>query len=208
MAKRQKHRCVECYVFKPHYHSERWIQPVLRKKSARIGVSFMGDFFDSRWLKQTQPHIELFAIMERAYWHTFIILTKQPQNIPLRDLPDNIWIGVSVNRKNDLWRIESLKKSKAKVKIVSFEPLYEDLSDADLQGIDWIIIGAQTRPLLFPDYMWVLGLIQNALSREIPVFIKDNLEPIMSSTPLLQQFPKTSVSTGTTPTNKQTNKAE
>lgn len=61
------------------------------------------------------------------------------------------------------------------MKFVSFEPLYEDLSFVDLQGIDWIIVGAQTRPNLQPRPEWVGSLALNASKSGIPVFMKNNL---------------------------------
>src|SRR3990170_1961058 len=45
-SKRRKWRCTLCYVFKPHLHKERLHEPLQRKKSSRIGVTFSGDFFD------------------------------------------------------------------------------------------------------------------------------------------------------------------
>lgn len=171
-AKRQKHRCDLCYQFVPHVHWNRFEQPLKVKKPSRIGTVFMGEFFSkdvSEWVRQN-----LYLIMEKADWHTFIIFTKQPQNI-VEPLPKNVWLAVSINRKNDLWRLQQLKSYDVSVKIVSFEPLYEAI-DCNLEGIDWIIIGAQTRPNLQPKFEWVKSLMDQADSSGCRVFLKDNLE--------------------------------
>ena len=61
------------------------------------------------------------------------------------------------------------------IRFASFEPLLEDVY-ADLHALDWIIIGAQTGTTkkTFKDE-WVDRLIYEALTLEIPIFMKDNL---------------------------------
>jgi protein gp37 len=173
--------CLNCYDFRPHYHFERFNEPLKVKKPARIGVSFMGDLFDSAF--SITFHQQLFEIMARASWHTFVVLTKQSQNMRTfvenwawSDVPINVWLGVSVNRKEDLHRIDDLKVTSAVVKFVSFEPLYEDLGDVDLSGIDWVIIGAQRRPNMQPTFNAVKSVISQAQTDGAKVFLKNNLD--------------------------------
>lgn len=176
MAKRQKHRCELCYTFRPHVHFERFDQPFEVKKPSRIGVSFMGDFYDKGIAYNIRA--SLYMRMEKASWHTFLILTKQPQNIDLDEgFPRNVWLGVTVNSKEDLWRIDALRLIEAKTKFVSFEPLYGPIcpKKLNLERINWIIIGAQTRPELLPSPLWVNSLIEQAKERHIPIFVKNNI---------------------------------
>lgn len=192
-SKRRKHACIDCYIFKPHYHWERLRQPLKVKKSSRIGVGFEGDLFDSEF--GIVANQQIFGIIEQAKQHTFVCLTKQSKNMLVFNqdwqvFPPNLWMGVTVNLEEDLCRIEDLKRTDAKIKFVSFEPLYEDLSDVNLEGIDWIIIGGQTRPKLLPSYPWVLGLIQKAKTHNLPVFIKNNLKEIMASWSPLREYPE------------------
>jgi len=180
MAKRQKHRCLSCYQFIPHLHKERVLQPANVLKPARIGVCFMGDLFDDKAPKVAQSLI--FKAIGMASWHTFICLTKQPQNINLtifKNRLENLWLGVSVNRKADVWRIIELQAVETPVRIVSFEPLYEDIilfDGAALEGIGWVIVGAQTRPNLQPPSEAVYNIVNQARALKIPVFCKNNLE--------------------------------
>jgi protein gp37 len=188
MAKRQKHRCPLCYAFTPHYHAERWKEPFLAKKAKRIGLNFMGETFDRNLPNREEVLREIVVMMTKAYWHTFVILTKQPQLIPLSiNWPRNLWLGVTVNVIDDLWRIEQLKNVNAAVKFVSFEPLLENLCNVvDLRGIDWVIIGAQTRPNIQPRCEWVVKLTSVAKEEGGAVFWKNNL----AMTPRIQEFPK------------------
>lgn len=170
--------------FKPTFHEDKLDEPFKVKKPSLIGLCFMGDFYD----KQVHPtwQIRTYSMINRAYWHTFLILTKQPQNIPNRGYPSNLQLGVSVNCKRDLWRIDELKKKDVRVRVGSFEPLLEDLGKINLEGIGWVIIGAQTRPELQPEPDWVWKIVFEASSHNIPIFIKNNLKHYNP----IQQFPE------------------
>lgn len=179
-SKRRKGKCEDdrCYRFVPHDHPERLDEPFLVKKPRRIGLNFSGETFDKAFKDRSYIWFGLCGMMRQAAWHTFVVLTKQPQNIPEDEnfpIPSNLWLGVSVNRVCDLWRIEELKKRKAALKFVSFEPLYEDLGPVDLFGINWVIIGAQKRPDLQPKFAWVESLVKEARRVGAKVFLKNNL---------------------------------
>lgn len=174
-AKRRLHKCQDCYDFKPHTHFERLKQPTQIKSSRRIGACFSADFWDKGFNNFDRESVLHYASL--APWHWFINLTKQPQNIPV-DLkfPKNWVQGVSVNKRAEIRRIGDLQNTLAPMKMISFEPLYEDIGIVDLTGIDWIIIGAQTHPLIEPDAGWVNSLVLQARSVGIPIFIKNNLK--------------------------------
>jgi protein gp37 len=189
-ARRQLHRCRQCAEFVPHFHPERIHQPLHVLEPSVIGCCFMGDFFDpfmtdskhgatSQMLQEfkTNRH-KVLDIIKLAHRHTFLILTKQPQNIDHGvDFPENLIVGVSVNAKQDLWRISELKANYQGRKAVSFEPLLEDLGDVDLRGIEWVIIGAQTRPEVQPDIKWVRSLADQAREAGVrKITYKDNLK--------------------------------
>lgn len=184
-AKRAKHRCSLCYSFVPHVHFERFEQPSQVKKPSRIGTCFMGEFFDSQIAGNVRASIIIRMLNNPQ--HTFIILTKQPQNIDLDEVyPSNLWIGVSVNNKKDLWRIDQLRYVQCSARIVSFEPLLEDLGELNLDGIDWVIVGAQTRPNIQPEFSWLATIFDATAKAEIPLFTKNNLKLGR----LVQQYPR------------------
>jgi len=189
-AKRKKHYCNLCYQFIPHIHRERLSEPLKVKKPSRIGLNFMGDTFDSAVHPDWQQ--DLLEMIEKCPQHTFIIFTKQPQNIPKWfdiEAPSNLWVLVSVNRKQDLWRIQTLQDKSFSVLGISAEPLYEDLGEIHLEKIRWLIIGAQTRPNLKPKLEWVKSLCYQANNLGIPIFLKNNLLSSEERLDLMSLFP-------------------
>lgn len=194
-AKRFKQRCRLCYEFKPHTHFERMSQLEKHKKPVGVFIGSMSDLFDAcfGW-GEIAPILNLLWEYPQ---HRFYICTKQPQNAKnYPEYPDNVWVGVTVNRRSDLWRLDELRRVNARIKFVSFEPLQEDLGDINLDGVDWIIIGAQTRPEVQPKLDWVNNVIEATKTRQIPVFCKNNLRPILDGEEqkhlfsTWQEFPK------------------
>lgn len=170
--KRLAHVCPKCPNFIPHMHSERLDEPLRFKKPAKIFPVSTGDLFG---LEPSQIQAIL-DVMKQDNWHTFQILTKQPQNaLSFNPFPNNVWFGVTVNMQADVWRLDELKNIEAKVRFCSFEPLYSKI-DYDIAFLDWIIIGAQTRPEKQPDKEWVESLIKKAREHGIAVFLKNNLK--------------------------------
>jgi len=188
-AKRFKQRCQKCYEFVPHLHPERLDQPLKVKKPSRIFVCSMGELFDSTISQLSRDRV--FSITQQADQHTFIVLTKQPENI-VKDFTDmpNIWLGVSAeNQMAADERIPELLKIPAAVRFVSLEPLlgavdlawHTEIGECDADGdwleqIDWVIGGAQTGPkAVKPKPEWVQSIIDQCRAASIPLFIKDNV---------------------------------
>lgn len=158
--------------FQPIFHADRIREPYDVKKAAIIGVSFMGEFFDP--IIDPMHRKAIFLVMRGNPHHIFIILTKRPENIPKESLPDNVWIGMSVDGIDNFGQgLHHLLESDAIVKFISFEPLLGS-SYPPLTDIDWIIIGAQTQPTIRNQRM-AKSLLDYARSLDIPVFMKDNM---------------------------------
>ncbi len=89
-------------------------------------MELFGDWVEPRWLDV------VFQVTRRYPQHTFIFLTKQPQNlIKFSPYPENCWIGVSATNQTMIdFAMPYLAKIKANVKFLSLEPLLEyiDLS--------------------------------------------------------------------------------
>lgn len=163
--------------FRPTFHPE-VIQKIKNLKGAgkRIFLDSMSDWFgpgvEPDWIKQS---IEAVAGKPE---HTFLVLTKRPDNIRYQTFPANLWLGVSVTCQNDVYRIESMLEN---VKpdthtFVSFEPLHGPIS-CDLTSIEWAIIGAESgnrAGKVIPENGWAYRIVENARNLEIPVFVKDN----------------------------------
>jgi protein gp37 len=172
-AKRRKHSCSLCYDFIPHPHLERLDKLNSRQKPKKIFIDSMWD-----WNCKDNRLYWMNTILEKireCKQHTFQILSKFPQGYKNYDFPENVWIGGTIDtqaRSNSI--LNALKEANASVKFISFEPLLENL-DVDLQGINWIIIGADSRVGADkPPMEWADNLIIQAKKLNIPVFVKEN----------------------------------
>jgi len=160
--------------FEPTFHPERLYDPETLKKPSRIFACSMSDMFGS-W-NRDEWVASVFDMMRRYENHVFQVLTKNPENLARweKRFPKNLWLGVSVAAQADAARIGRLKEVCPAVLFVSFEPLLGPVT-ADLEGIGWIIVGAQTRPERPPEREWVGSIIAAARKEGVPVFLKDNL---------------------------------
>jgi protein gp37 len=121
--------------------------------------------------------LRLFAVMGRANWHCFQILTKRAERLvdlsPRLPWASHIWMGVSVEQRRYLSRIDALRQTGAQVKFLSLEPLLGPLPDLDLQRIDWVIVGGESGPGARPmDPAWVLDVRDQCQRAHIPFFFK------------------------------------
>jgi len=123
-------------------------EPLSWRKPQRIFVNSMSDLFhDQVPAKFIQ---DVFEVMNRADWHQYQVLTKRAER--LEELSENlkwaphIWMGVSVENEDYLWRIEHLQRTKAHIKFLSIEPLLGPLGKINLGGIDWVIVGGESGP--------------------------------------------------------------
>ena len=191
--KRKEKPCEKCGAFIPHFHPERLDGPGEVKKPGRVFVCSMGDFWGSEVKREWRERVLFQITLQDEYMredenHQFLILTKQPQNI---DMPKHyaipeLWQGVSVTGPGDLWRIEELVKRVPARRFVSFEPLLGDFDpwDIDIERLDWVIVGAQTKPLILPNTDHVNQIVNACIPNKVPVFLKNNL-----GHPKIQQYP-------------------
>lgn len=122
------------------------------------------------------------AVMMAADWHTYQVLTKRPERMAallrgkLRDAArsNHIWWGVSVeDRRHGLARIPVLRKSGARVRFLSIEPLLEDLGRFSLSGIGWVIVGGESGPRARPiREEWVIRIRDACERASVPFFFK------------------------------------
>ena len=140
-----------------------------------IFVNSMGDLFHKdvpiEFIKK------IFSVMNRVDRHTYQILTKRSGRLAELDSElhwnPHIWVGVSVENPDYLYRIDDLRKSTADIKFISFEPLLSEIYDVDLTGIDWVIVGGESGPHARPIRKeWIIRLRDICLDRDIPFFFK------------------------------------
>ncbi len=77
-------------------------------------------------------------------------------------------------RSNDYTnRINDLRKTNAKVKFLSLEPLLGPIPKLKLKGIDWVIVGGESGPNARPMKKdWVIQIKDQCLDANIPFFFK------------------------------------
>lgn len=139
-------------------HNHMLEMPLRWRKRQMIFVNSMSDLFH-----EDVPEafiMEVFGIMKRAFWHRFQILTKRTDRLAeisgRLSWPDNVWMGVTVESANYLYRMDHLRKTKAAVKFCSFEPLLGPLTELDLTDMDWVIVGGESGPGARPmNRQWV-----------------------------------------------------
>jgi protein gp37 len=123
-------------------------EPLRWKKPQRIFVNSMSDLFHEEVPLEYIQHV--FAVMNRANWHQYQILTKRAERMeelsPKLEWAPHIWMGVSVENKDYCWRIDHLRRTQAHVKFLSIEPLLGPLGKIDLRGIAWVIVGGESGP--------------------------------------------------------------
>ena len=136
---------------------------------------------------------EVFAKIKENPQHQFVFLSKRPDLLSFSTDLDNAWFGVTVTRKSELWRIDALRENiKAKHYHVTFEPLFDDPGQADLTGIDWIVIGTMTGAAgrkVRTEPAWTYSLTDQAHAQNIPVFWKEDLVPIIGEENMIQKLP-------------------
>jgi protein gp37 len=149
--------------------------PLRWRTPRRIFVNSMSDLFHEA-IPEAFIH-RVFAVMEEADWHCFQILTKRAERLVTLSstLPwtPHIWMGVSVEQQRYTWRIDALRQIGAQVKFLSLEPLLGPLSDLDLGGIDWVIVGGESGPGARPMRpAWVIDLRDQCQRAGVSFFFK------------------------------------
>jgi protein gp37 len=120
---------------------------------------------------------DLFYVITNCNWNIFQILTKRTKIMSywlgLNHLPDNVWLGITVENESAKHRIEVLRRSVAKVKFISFEPLLSSVGILDLTGIDWVIVGGESgvgrRPM---NPQWATEIHCQCFEQSVPFFFK------------------------------------
>ena len=159
---------------------ERLDEPLHWKKSRRIFVNSMSDFFHEG--VSDEYIIRVAKVMLEADWHTYQVLTKRSER--MRDLLNsklalaakapNIWWGVSAeDKKYGGPRIANLQAAKVAVRFVSAEPLLEDLGSINLKGINWLIVGGESGHGARPFQLdWARTLIRECKRQQVACFVK------------------------------------
>jgi len=175
--------------FTPLFHHERLDAPANTSvpqraqtdpAHGRVFVCSMADLFGA-WVPQDWIDQVVASTVANPQWE-YLYLTKFPQRYDRLQLPASGWIGASVDEQHRAEpTLAAMRKvSGVKVKWLSLEPLLEPITFSSLEGIDWIVIGAQSanagqNDSFAPHFEWVADLVATAKRDGCKVWLKTNL---------------------------------
>ena len=175
--------------FTPLFHHERLDAPantpvparaVDEAAHGRVFVCSMADLFGA-WVPQEWIDQVVTSTVANPQWE-YLYLTKFPQRYDRLQLPASGWIGASVDEQHRAEpTLAAMRKvSGVKVKWLSLEPLLAPITFSSLEGIDWIVVGAQSanpgqNEAFAPPFEWVADLVSIARRDGCKVWLKTNL---------------------------------
>lgn len=150
-------------------------EPLSWKGNHNIFVCSMSDIFHENVPFDFVD--KMFDIIRRTPQHRYQILTKRAERMAeyfeTRSVPNNVWLGVTVEAQSSRFRIDYLRNLPASVKFLSCEPLVEDLGELDLTGIDWVIVGGESGPQARPmKEKWALNIMKQVEAQDARFFFK------------------------------------
>jgi protein gp37 len=163
-------------------HPDTLTEPLHWKKPSRVFVNSMSDLFHAR--VPVAFITEVWRTMQATPHHTFQILTKRPERLArvldqvhaalgLTEPLANCWLGTSIESNDYVRRADALRRAPAAIRFISAEPLLGPLTNLDLTGISWLIVGGESgsgaRPL---STAWVHDLVDHARETGTAPFVK------------------------------------
>lgn len=161
------------------------------KKPRMVFVNSMSDLFHAGIPEDFIA--EAFRAFARAPRHTFQVLTKRAYQMrefsKRHAIPDNVWMGVTVEDEENLTRLGQLIEVPARIRFVSFEPLLGRIPKDWLKQIicgtgaftdqpynkkiQWVIVGGETGPgARIMEIPWALEIRDFCTEHDIPFFFK------------------------------------
>jgi protein gp37 len=154
MTRRLKAMGMEKYAngFQVALHNDCLDEPLAWRKPHTIFVCSMSDLFH-----KDVPFGFVDKVMDtirRTPQHRYQLLTKRAERMAeyflTHDVPQNVWLGVTVEAQSSKSRIDCLRVLDAPIRFLSCEPLIEDLGELDLSNINWVIVGGESGPQARP----------------------------------------------------------
>lgn len=162
-------------AFKFKILPDRLETPLKVKKPTKFFVNSMSDLFHEEMPFEFLDQV--FETIRKTPQHTYQILTKREKVLEdyfqNRIVPDNVWLGVTVEIKSKKNRIDVLRNIDAKIRFLSVEPLLESLGKVDLTDIHWVIVGGESghgaRPMKSE---WAIDIQKQCDEQDVSFFFK------------------------------------
>jgi len=177
MSKRLQSMGVEKYRdgFALRFHPEVLKEPYSWRKPRTVFVNSMSDLFHEEMPLTVIK--DIFKVMNDNQLHTFQVLTKRA-DVLLKyskhlNWTKNIWMGVTIENQENVFRVDQLREIEANVKFLSIEPLIGKIDILNLQNIDWVIVGGESGPgARQMEEDWVLDIKLQCQAQNTPFFFK------------------------------------
>lgn len=175
-------RLVAGKKFRPMKEPDGTLRPRL------VFVNSMSDIFHEDI--STAFRDQVFDVMEENWSTIFQCLTKRPHLLRSyvrgrfkgRSVPDNIWLGPSVEDNRVKGRLRIMRRLKEEVgdftAFVSIEPIIGPTDQLDLSGMDWILTGGESGwHARLMDLVWLEDAHSAAESLHLPIHFKQYGQP-------------------------------
>jgi protein gp37 len=193
------HNCRYCYArdfaarspaykgfgFEPTLHPDRLtapqnmtIRPTDDPATRNVFTGSMADMF-GKWVPEEWIEAVM-ASVRRSPHLNFLFLTKFPQLMIDREVPNNVWLGATVDRQSRVKVTEDcFARCPAHTRWLSLEPLLEPLKFSRPELFTWVVIGGASRstqtPEWQPPFEWVIDLYLQFRATGAAIYFKDNL---------------------------------
>lgn len=149
--------------------------PFQWRNSRLVFVNSMSDLFHERVPVEFIRRV--FDTIEQCPQHQFQILTKRAERLvevsDRLEWPPNLWMGVSIENQDYVYRAELLCRVPASIRFLSIEPLLGRIDHLTLQGIHWVIVGGESGPRARPMHQdWVESVLQQCRNAGVRFFFK------------------------------------
>lgn len=186
------------FGFAPTLHKNRLTKnckPAKVKKPSTFFVCSTADLFGEwvpdEWIEQ------VFKVCLENPRHRYLFLTKNParyrslsnKRLEMISKSSELLYGATATTQSD---VDSIKETAySDVDFLSIEPLLGPIDLSDYHYLSWVIVGAETgqrRGKVIPKKEWISKIVDDCYSRDVPVFLKNNLADIWKDE-LIQQYP-------------------
>ncbi|MGK9475365.1 DUF5131 family protein [Melioribacter sp. OK-6-Me] len=150
-------------------------EPLKIKKPTKFFVNSMSDLFHEQMPFEYLDMI--FEVIKKTPQHIYQILTKRDtlmlEYFSNRNVPNNVWLGVSVENATYKKRIDTLREVKASIRFISFEPLIGSVGKVNLKDIHWAIVGGESgKKARAIKSAWVNELFEQCKEQGVAFFFK------------------------------------
>lgn len=158
------------------------------KNDARFKNVFtcsMADLF-GRWVPKEWIDAVMKSVRENNQWD-FLFLTKFPQRLSEIEVPENAWMGTTVDLQARVANAEkAFEKVQCKIKWLSVEPMIEPLKFTRLDLFDWVVIGGASsaegtknengeNQKWEPPFEWIYDMVTQCREAGTKIYMKSNL---------------------------------